>query len=136
MSIISDFDDVVFQFVQDYPLLVTYVQQTDGVYNPATGSMSSTTTETEVDAILLDLTLSSNGLSTRHGTAVIAGDKQLLVRPPNKKDPLAPALVINTATDRVQVPTSEGVITFKIVTFKEINPTGNDPILFDLYIRR
>ncbi len=132
MSIISDFDDVVVEFMRDYPMLATYVQQTDGVYDPATGSMSSTTTQTVVDAILLDLTLSSNGLSTRHGTTVIAGDKQLVVRPPNKKDPLAPALVINTATDRVIV---HG-ITYKVVTFKEINPTGDNPILFDLYLRR
>lgn len=132
MSIISDFDDVVVEFMRDYPMLATYVQQTDGVYNPTTGSMSSTTVQTEVDAILLDLTLSSNGLSTRHGTTVIAGDKQLVVRPPNKKDPLAPALVINTATDRVIV----NGIPYKVVTFKEINPTGDNPILFDLYIRR
>lgn len=132
MSIISDFDDVVVEFMRDYPMLATYVQAASSTYNPATGSVSSTPVETEVDAILLDLTLSSNGLSLRHGTTVIAGDKQLVVRPPNKKDPLAPALVINTATDRVIV----NGITYKVVTFKEINPTGNDPILFDLYIRR
>jgi hypothetical protein len=87
---------------------------------------------TQVEAILMDLTLSSNGLSTRFGTLVIHGDKQLLVRPPHKADPDSPMLTINTATDRVVV----NGIEYKLVTFKEINPTGADPILYDLYIRR
>lgn len=130
--IIDDFDRVVMEFMRDFPVTATYVSQTDGAYNPTTGTVSSTTTETEVEAILLDLTLSSNGLSTRHGTAVIAGDKQLIVRPPNKTDPDADPLVINTATDRVIVAGHA----YKVVTFKEINPTGNDPIAFDLYLRR
>lgn len=133
MSIISDFDDVVLAFFRDgWSFTATYISQTDGVYNPTTGTVSSTTTEIPVEAILLDLTLSSNGLSTRHGTTVIAGDKQLVVRPPNKSDPLAPPLVINTATDRVRVHGQD----YKVHTFKEINPTGNDPIIFDLYLRR
>lgn len=133
MSLITDdFDRLVMDFMRDYPMTATYVQQTDGAYDPATGTVTSTTDEIEVEAILLDLTLSSNGLSTRHGTAVVAGDKQLIVRPPNKTDPDAAPLVINTATDRVIVAGH----TYKVVTFKEINPTGPDPIAFDLYLRR
>lgn len=132
MSINSDFDAVVMEFMRDFPMVATYVSQTDGVYDPATGTTPQTRTETEVEAILLDLTLSSNGLSTRHGTTVIAGDKQLVVRPPNKTDPLAPPLVINTASDRVIVFGQD----YKVVTYKEINPTGNDVILYDLYLRR
>lgn len=132
MSILSDFDDVVMMFMDDFPMIATYVSQTDGVYDPITGTVSSTSKTTDVQAILLDLTLSSNGLSTRHGTVVVAGDKQLIVRPPNKTDIDAPALVINTATDRVIVNGQD----YKVVTYKEINPTGNNPIAFDLYLRR
>lgn len=128
----ADFDAVVMEFMEDYPMTATYRTQVDGAYDPATGTTSFTTVDTEVEAILLDLTLSSNGLSTRHGTMVVAGDKQLIVRPPEKTDPLATPIVINTATDRVIVFGQD----YKVVTYKEINPTGNDVILFDLYLRR
>lgn len=130
--IIDDFHKVVLEFMREYSLIATYVSQTDGAYDPSTGAVSSTKTEIEVEAILLDLTLSSNGLSTRHGQTIVAGDKQLVVRPPNQTDPLASPLVINTATDRVIVNGQD----YKVVTFKEINPTGTEPILFDLYLRR
>jgi len=128
----DDFDNTVLEFIRDYGFTATYVSTVDGEYDPATGSSPRTVTPTPVEAILMDLTLNSNGLSTRFGTLVVSGDKQLLVRPPNKTNPTTPVLAINTATDRVKVKGVE----YKIVTFKEVNPTGSDPILYDLYIRR
>jgi len=129
----TDFDTVVMEMMQEFPMEAIYIKQSEGSYNPATGTVSpSTTLETPVQALLFDLTLQSNGFSVKFGTLIEAGDKNLLVRPPNKTDPLAPALVVNPATDRVVV----AGVTYKIVTFKEVNPTGTDPVLFDLYIRR
>lgn len=128
----EDFDHTVLEFIREYGFIAQYVKRIDGGYNPATAAPTSTVVQIPVEAIMMDLTLSSNGLSTRFGTLVIAGDKQLLVRPPNKTNPIAPSLPIDTATDRVYV----NGIEYKVVTFKEINPTGTDPILFDLYIRR
>jgi hypothetical protein len=128
----EDFDHTVLEFIREYGFTAQYIKQADGEYDPATGTVSSVITQVPVEAILMDLTLNSNGLSTRFNTLVVAGDKQLIVRPPNKTDPAAPALSINTATDRVLV----NGIEYKLVTFKEVNPTGADPVLFDLYIRR
>lgn len=128
----EDFDHTVLEFIREDGFVAQY-KKMSGTYNPATASLTSSASETiEVNAILLDLTLQSNGQSTRFGTLVINGDKQLLVQPPNKANPLAPALEINTATDRVVV----NGVEYKIVTFKELNPTGTDPIYYDLYIRR
>lgn len=122
---LDDFHFIVSEFFEEYKFIAQYVKQLDSVYDPATGTMTSSKLEVPVEAILLDLTLNSNGLSTRFGTLVIDGDKQLLVRPPEY-------LKIDTATDRVMV---HG-IQYKLVTFKEYNPTGDQPILYDLYIRR
>jgi len=123
----DEFDEAVLGIMEDFPtVMVDYVQYTDGAYNPATGSVSHTETITKAESILLDLTLSSNGYSTRFGTLVQAGDKQLLVRPPSK------FFKVNPATDKVRVSGVE----YKVVTFKEVNPTGASPYLFDLYIRR
>lgn len=128
----DDFDQAVLEFIKESGFIAYYVRQADGEYDPATGTVPVTTSQRPVQAILMDLTLNSNGLSTRFGTLVVSGDKQLLVRPPHKTYPTDPKLAINTATDRVLVNGLE----YKIVTFKEINPTGADPVLYDLYIRR
>jgi hypothetical protein len=127
------FDECVLGIFREFPILIAqYKTYTDGPYNPDTGSVSQTVTSTDVEAIMMDLTLQSNGLSTKFGTLVIAGDKELFVRPRHKTNPTKPIMAINPATDRVVV----NGITYKIVTFKEINPTGADPILYDLYLRR
>jgi hypothetical protein len=131
--VIEEFDNTVLAMMREFPSVsATYKQYVDSVYNPSTGTMSQVEVATSVQAILLDLTLRSNGLGTRFGTEIMAGDKQLLVRPPHKDGTVPQPLTINTATDRVNV----GGHDYKIVTLKEINPTGTDPILYDLYIRR
>jgi hypothetical protein len=82
--------------------------------------------EIDVEAILMDLTLQSNGLSTKYQTLVEAGDKEAFVRP-NKVTPftIAPA-------DRLLI----GGVEYKVVTMKEVNPTTTDAILYSLYLRR
>ena len=132
MTPASDFDRMVMEFMEDDPLTAIYLSYNDGVYNPTLGENVTAVTEVEVDAILLDLTLQSNGLSTKFGTLVLGGDKNLYIRPPEKKDIEAEALVINPSKDRVRI----GTVEYKIVTMKEINPSGSNPILYDLYIRR
>lgn len=127
----NDFDIAVMEFMQENPLTAMYIKAV-GEYDPTTGEVVETVTEIPVEAILMDLTLQSNGLSTKFGTLIVAGDKELYVRPPNKTNPLNAPLVVDSANDRVRVNGFE----YKVVTSKEVNPTGVDPILFDLYIRR
>lgn len=129
----EDFDNTVVAIFSEFPsFTATYKQQVDGAYNPATGTVSQTVNSIAVEAVLMDLTLQSNGLSTKFGTLVIHGDKELFVRPPHKAGTIGSPMAINPATDKVVVAGHE----YKIVTFKEINPSGTDPILYDLYIRR
>lgn len=129
----ADFDNAVKEFFADFGFTATYIKpRADGVYDPSSGEYTSVVDEIPVEAILLDLTLQSNGLSAKFGTLVEAGDKNLLVRPPNKTNSLQPALIINPVSDRVRV----NGVEYKVVTMKEVNTTASDAIVYDLYIRR
>lgn len=126
-----DFDAVALELVTEFGGDGTYISQTQGVYDPSTGSVGVTTTETPVTVALLDLTLQSSGLSTKYGTQIMTGDKEAYVIPPNKTGgsalpPIAPSL------DRLVV----AGVSYTVITFKEVNPTGTDPILYTLYLRR
>jgi hypothetical protein len=128
----EDFDHTVLHFMNEWGSDFQYIRSVDGEYNPATGSTSSTEKKFLVRGIMMDMTLQSNGLGTRYGTQILAGDKQFFMQPPNKATDGAPALVVNPTTDRIKL----GNVLYSIVTFKEVNPTGADPIVFELVLRR
>ena len=128
----DDFDLVVLAFMQDYGVAATYIKKTQGDYNPATGEASETTVEIPVTVIQMDLPLTRNGASTISGTAIQDGDKQVFVQPPQKTEEYALPLVIDVASDKINL---NGVL-WNIVTFKETNPTGLNQILIELYVRR
>lgn len=128
----NDFDFMVQEFFTESGFTATYLQAGTASYNPATGENVVTVTEIPVEAIQLDLPLVRNGMSTATGTLIQDGDKQLFIRPPHKTDLNASALTVNPAADRVRIGTTE----WRIVTAKESNPSANNQILIELYIRR
>lgn len=127
----DDFSCSVLEFMREYASQAQYISISEGSYDPSNGSAAEVRTSIPVDAILLDLTLQSNGLSAKYGTLVQAGDKQAYIRPP-QTDAVPVSLVVNPVSDRIVI----AGIEYKIVTFKELNPTGSAPVLFDLYLRR
>lgn len=131
MADFTDFDNALSEFFEEFGFEATYLKHEDS-YSSTTLKSTQTVIEIPIEAILLDLTLQSNGLSTKFGTLVLAGDKELYVRPTNKSDPIRPSLTIDPSKDRVKV----NGVEYKIVTMKEINPTATEPLVFDLYIRR
>lgn len=132
MTTASDFDRVVLEFMADDPLIAYYISVISGEYDPSTGTSPTTTIMTPVQALLLDLTKTTNGLSVKFGTEVVEGDKELFVRPPEKTDIYASPLVINTAADRIKI----GNVEYKIANMKEVNPSAANVILYDFHIRR
>jgi hypothetical protein len=134
----SDFIELVNSMMAEFGttgVLVTHLA--DGEYDPATGTSAAITGDIPIKCILMDLTLQSNGASTRDGTLIRDGDKVLYVRP---SDVLIPILMpngileIDSADDRVVV----GGVSYRIVTSKVIDPsaTGQNPIMFELYVRQ
>lgn len=128
----NDFDLTVVEFMNDYGVAATYIKKTQGDYNPATGEAPETTVEIPVKAIQLDLPLTRNGASTIGGTVIQDGDKQVFVQPPQKTEQYALPIVVDVATDKINL---NGVL-WNIITFKETNPTGLNQILIELYVRR
>ena len=119
-------------FFLDDPLTAYYLKSTVGAYDPSTGEASVTDVQIPVKCILLDMTRTNNGLSSKFGSLVSEGDKECYILPPNKIDPTALPLIIDTTSDRLRI----GSITYKIAAMKEANPTGCAPFLFNLMLRR
>ncbi len=128
----EDFDSAIMSFFSEFGFSATYLQASTATYNPATGENVVTVTEIPVEAIQLDLPLTRNGASTATGTLIQDGDKQLFIRPPKKTNIGYPVLAVNPAADRVRI----GLTEWRIVTAKELNPSTQDSILIELYIRR
>lgn len=127
----NDFDEAILEFMEESGTTATYIKRT-GTYDPAQGQYVGTEKKIPVQVLILDLTLQSNGLVTKFGTNILAGDKELFVRPPHKTAPGTAPLVIDPANDSIRV----GNVEYKIASMKEVNPTGNDTIVFNLHVRR
>lgn len=123
---LDDFHNTVLEFMRDYGTTAKLIKEVVGEYDPSLGDSPVTVTEIDVQAILMDLTLQSNGLSTKYQKLVEAGDKEAYIRP-NKDTPFTIG-----PEDRLRV----GGVEYKVVTMKEINPTTTDVVLFTLYLRR
>jgi hypothetical protein len=128
----NDFDLTVLEFIKESGATATLIQTVDGEYDPVQTSVAQTVTNITVEGILMDLTLRSNGLSVKYNTMIEAGDKEFLMRPPHKTNGWDIPVVISSASDRINI---AGHL-YQIVTLKELNPTGADPILVSLYLRR
>lgn len=132
MSTEDDFLRSILDFMNDDPLTVYYTKYNNGAYDPATSEYTTVPVEIPCQGLLLDLTRNSNGLSSIYGKTILAGDKDLYLVPPNKLDPNAPVLNIDTTSDRVRI----GSILYKVEDMKECNPNAVNPILYQFMLRR
>lgn len=124
----DDFDRIVLEFMQETIPAPNVLIENPGTaeYDPSTGTLTATSTQTTSYGILMDLTLQSNGASLKYGTMVQQGDKELYLQPPATTTPVVQGQTKITVA---------GVV-WSIVTMKEVNPTGVRPILYTLYVRR
>lgn len=126
----SDFEESTAELFKDFGVTANnavLVKASQSDYDPAVGSVVETTVEIGVRAILLDLTLQSNGLSLKYGTQIIAGDKEAYVLP----NIAAPFTI--TPNDIFRMAGNA----YKVVTFKEVlNPANQTVIVYSLYLRR
>lgn len=132
MSYFAEFDKTALEMVNLFGTTATYIKNTGGSYNPATGEYSLAQTTFPIKCIVMDLTLQSNGNTYRNGTMIEAGDKQVYIIPPEKINPTADVLIVNPSTDKILIGTKE----WNIVTSKEYNPSQSDNVLIELYIRK
>jgi hypothetical protein len=138
MQDFSDLIGTVDAMIVDFGLDAMLVAQVDtGEYDPATATNTVVITEIPIRAILMELTLQSNGQGTRDKTLIMDGDKVLYTRPSGAAiAALMPngVITVDSTDDRVIA----GGVKYKVVTTKVVDPTGSgaNPIMFELYLRR
>lgn len=138
MQDFSDFTGVVSSMLSDFGSAGLLTTQLDaGEYDPTIGKKPVVTSDIPVFGIVMDLTLQSNGWSTKNNTLIQNGDKVCYLRPSAELLPiLLPdgILVVDPADDRISF---AGTV-YKIVTVKVMDPSssGTKPLYYELYLRR
>lgn len=127
MTISSDMLDVVTYFCTTEGRDIVLNSHGDNVYNPETGESTSTIAQHTLRGIVFDYTLQSNGTSSKHGTIEV-GDKQVYLLPTS----IPSGVVLNPVGDTLDFDNSR----WRIISIKEMNPTGALSVLFELLVRK
>lgn len=130
MTTQPDFDRAALELLTEFGGSGTYSQRGSATYDPSTGLVSSTPFSQTVTIALFDNTRPNNGFGVKLGTEILAADKEAYMIPPQKNG--GTVMTIDPVNDNITV----GGVTYSIVTFKEVNPSGADPILYMFYLRR
>lgn len=130
MTTQPDFDQAALELVLEFGGSGTYSKKTAGTYDPLTGTVSMSTVNQTITIALFDYTRPNNGSGVKFGTEIVQADKEAYVIPPQKTG--GTPIVVDPVNDSIQV----GGISYSIATFKEVNPSGVDPILYMFYLRR
>lgn len=125
----DDLARAALDLVTQYGAVGTYTNVTPGKYVPGVGATDIEVTQS-AKMVLLDLTLQSNGMSLKYGTQIKAGDKEAYMIPPVRSG--GTAINVSPEADYLIL----GGVRYTVVTFKEINPTGSNPLVYMLYLRR
>lgn len=122
---ISNWQASVGRMVARYGGSITVEKGGEGVYDTATSEYVGGATTHTVRALVFDYTLQSNGAATAKGSLLEVGDKQVLIEPTTAVQNL------NPAKDSIFL----GDKKYRIVTYKETNPSLSGNILIECYVR-
>jgi len=124
---------VVRKEMDRYGFDLTIVRNEGSTYDTATGAVVETLVEYPCRGIIFDLTLQSNGSGTSRNSLITNGDKQLFIQPPDDDGFYYENELELIKPERDHVVIADNV--YKVITFKQINPSTSDSVLFDCYIR-
>lgn len=105
------------------------IRAENGTYDASSSEYVVTEQSYIVKAAVFDFTLKNSGIQSEPNSLIQAGDKQVFVQPISDGLPLPK---IKPNRDAIKL----GNEVWKITTLKEINPSYNDPILLELYVRK
>lgn len=106
-------------------------REEDVTYNPTTGDVTGGTTSTcSVKALILDFALVSNGLQSKAGTVISIDDKECYLSPVDTNGTAFPKQL--RPNDKLTIDGHN----WTIVTIKEYDLTGSNPIMYKLLIKR
>lgn len=122
----SDFNEVVSEFfdVQQWGGTATLIK-TSSVYDPNTSENVVTTSTFTMQAMVFDYLNKFEGLTTQANTLIKTGDKMVYLKPNSLVTSIDPS------ADKLQI----GSTIYKIITLKEMNPNGVNPLYYELFVR-
>lgn len=130
MSRFVDFDRTVTQMMRDFSGIGKLKVFSDGTY--VDGEIVSTSTEYEVNVILLEYSQIGAGDKSNFNTMILEGDKQCYIQPRDKQAFYLTQPTIKANRDVVIV----GGVEWKIMNYKEVNTSGGELTLIDLHLRK
>lgn len=128
----DDFHSMIGEFMRESGFTTTYYSVGEAIPNDAAGTISSITTEIPVQCIKMELPRPTNGVTSKAGTQIETSDQLLYIRPTDKADKFADAVLANPTGDYILINNAR----WKIVTVKEYNSSAEDNILYEMYIRK
>lgn len=123
---LDPFIRVVMNMMQRYGATGSLLVAGPGTYNPATLKTEPQIVSHPVKMITMEFIQMSSGVKNKAGSMIKEGDKQVFMQP----DETIP--VPRPEIDKI---TYKGV-QHSIVSFKELNPSGNKAVLYELYVRQ
>ena len=130
MNHIGQFDRTVDRLISRYGGKGVLTIFTNGVYSD--GEVTQTSTNYDVNIAIFDYPQSMAGDKSNFGSLILEGDKQCYMQPVQKADVDADAIDIKANRDVLKI----GNVEWKILTLKEINPTGANTIVYELHLRK
>ena len=129
------FDRVVDKYMSRYgfDIQIEYLSP-ESDYDTESGTIIEVKELINARAMMFDMTLQSNGTGNFRSTLIEAGDKQLFIKPITKNSEYQDVTLetLTPARDRIVI----GGDKYKVVTFKEVNPSTSNSCLWELYIRK
>lgn len=114
-------------------VFTVYNTSGDSVYDPETGIITENKQTFTIMGVLTEFTQLTNGQSTNTNTQVIVGDKRFYCDASTAKIAgVAAAFVPNASTTEVVV----GVVNYKVVNVKSVDPSGNNAIAYEFQLRK
>lgn len=128
-----NFDALVDKFMDSYGFSCTIIRQGNN-YDPTTSENITTEQLIPCTGILFDYTLRQLGDKNVADSLIQSGDKQLFIKPVQKAEfgDLTTITNLFTSSDSIEI----GSIRYKVITFKQINPTTANPYVWELSIRK
>ena len=121
----QDFISTVNTFLIEFGGPAVFVRVNAGVYDPILSKVTQTEFLYNTTAIMMDYIKKDEGVKDRENSLIRSGDKQVFIRP-----------ILNGPYPKQGVDFIEMAgVRRKIVSVKEVNPSGLEPIFFELYVR-
>ena len=130
MNFSGQFDSTVNRLLNRFGGKGVLTIYSDGTYSD--GEITKTATNYDVTLAIFDYPQSMAGDKSNFGSLILEGDKQCYMQPVEKADPDADSINIKANRDVIKI----GNVEWKILTLKEINPSGVNTIVYELHLRK